>query len=96
MNLVEVMLAGAAGGFCLALVELLTGYKAIAHSDNPDTKTFLKAQIIPFAGLMAVGAIVAWVTSIGPISPFISGVGAITFILVLAGMVKDDEEASRG
>lgn len=96
VNLVEIMLAGAAGGFCLALVQLLTGYQAVVHSDNPDTKTFLKSQIIPFVGLTVLGAIVAWVTSIGPISPFISGVGAITFILVLVGMVKDDEEASHG
>ena len=94
MNLVEIMLAGAAGGFSLALVQLLIGYKAVVCSDNPDAKTFLKAQVIPFVGLAVLGAIVAWVTSIGPIAPFISGVGAITFILVLAGMVKDDEEAT--
>lgn len=96
MNLVEIMLAGAAGGFCLAMVQLLIGYKAVVHSDNPDTKTFLNAQVIPFVGLAVLGAIVAWVTSIGPISPFISGVGAFTFILVLVGMAKDDEEASHG
>lgn len=96
MNLAEILIAGGAGGFCLAVAQLLTSYRKIVHSDNPQIKIFLWAQVVPFLCLTLVGAIVAWVTATGPIAPFLSGLTALGFVLLLGQSAHDKEESPRG
>lgn len=79
-----VLLAGGAGGFCLATGQAVMSYRAITSSDSPQIGVFLMAQIIPLFGLTIMGAIVAWATSSEPISSFLTGLTALGFVLVLA------------
>lgn len=96
MNLAEVLIAGAAGGFSLAVAQLLVAYRKIVHSDDPQIKMFLFAQIIPLLGLTTLGAIVAWVTATGPISPFLSGLTGLGFVLLLTQTSHEKEEVPHG
>lgn len=81
--LVEVLVAGGLGGLCLALGRMLISYVSIAHTENANIKQFLLAQSIPIIVLTTLGMIVAWVTAEPPISPFLTGLGALGFILLL-------------
>ncbi|WP_104176028.1 hypothetical protein [Arthrobacter sp. Y81] len=80
---VEVLLAGGAGGFCLALGRLLISYIGLNHMEDPKMGRFLAAQSIPIVVLSVLGMIVAWATAPPPVSPFLTGLGALGFILML-------------
>lgn len=88
-----VLLAGGAGGFCLAAGQAIVSYRAIISSDSPQIGVFVVAQIIPVVLLSLVGAIVAWATASEPVSSFLTGLTALGFVLVLA---RGDGSASSG
>lgn len=81
--MIEVLVAGGAGGFCLALGRLLISFVALSHIENPKMGRFLAAQSIPVVVLTLLGMIVAWATADPPVSPFLTGLGALGFILML-------------